>query len=195
MSVENYQEGILDVCQFLITDLRDLLEKEGRFKFKVERYWTVLRGAINSFNRQVSEEDSKWYGRVMYVLSKSLHNEYRYLRFSKMTQADCVICIIHRLIEYSETHGTDFRFSEEQEKIKTIIDALWENIRHYSKTKKLPKIKSSIDNMIENSVYGTLSLDEFDITETDKPRQKENTLTGNSKRYFESSGKTNEILL
>lgn len=190
---EKLQEGLLDVCQFLELEMKKFLENEGRFKFRVERFWKTICEQNSEMNKFVSEEDIDEYGRVLFLLRKSIYSEYRYLRSKRMSQADCVITIIHRLLEYSEELG-EFKFSKEQRIIKKVIDSLWENIKHRAKNLGLKTLSKKLAQIIEEDIHGKLSYHEFSLSEIENPGLREQKLKGETK-FYQSHSKTVEIML
>lgn len=189
---ELFQEGLLDICQFLEVEMKDFLIMEGRFRFRVERYWKTLMEQTISMNNNVSKDDIDSYGRILYLIRKSIYSEYSYLRQRRLSPADSAITILHKILEYSEILG-EFRFSQEQRKKKKIIDALWENIRHPAKESQLKKLKKSIITAIENELRGTLCLNELSLLNVENPKPKKQKLKEETKFYNES--KTKEIKL
>ena len=189
---EKFQEGLLDVCQFLELEMKYFLIKEGRFKFRVERFWEILCKQNGSMNKSVTEEDINSYGRTLYLLRKSIYSEYRFLRIRRMSQADCVITIIHRILDYSEKLG-EFKFSKEQKRIKEVIDYLWENIKHSAKNLGLKNLSGRMNLSLENELYGTLCYHDLNLIELEDPKPKEQKLKRETKFYQDN--KTTEIIL
>lgn len=190
---ETYQEGLLDVCQFLVVEMKEFLVKEDRFKFRVERFWAIIRNNVNQMNRNVTEDDIDNYGRTLYLVRKAIYSEYKYLRLKRMSPADCTITILHKILDYSENLG-EFRFSQEQRKIKEVIDTLWENIRHQAKTSTLKYLRDRMILSLENELRGTLCLHELSLNGIENPKPKEQKLHEETK-FYKDSPKTKEINL
>lgn len=189
---ERFQEGLLDVCQFLALEMKQFLINEGRFGYRVGKYWETITKQSNKMNLVVSEDDIDFYGRVLFLLRKPIYSEYHYLRIKRMSPADCVITIIHRILDYSDKLG-NFRFTKEQKKIKEVIDLLWENIKHSRKELGLKLLTSRMNSSIEGEVRGTLGYHELDLLGIETPKQKVQELKRETKFYTES--KTKEIIL
>jgi hypothetical protein len=189
---ERFQEGLLDVCQFLALEMKQFLINEGRFGYRVGKYWETITKQSNKMNLVVSEDDIDFYGRVLFLLRKPIYSEYHYLRIKRMSPADCVITIIHRILDYSDKLG-NFRFTKEQKKIKEVIDLLWENIKHSRKELGLKLLTSRMNSSIEGEVRGTLGYHELDLLGIETPKQKVQELKRETKFYTES--KTKEIVL
>lgn len=189
---EKFQEGLLDVCQFLALEMKQFLINEGRFGYKVGKYWETITKQNTEMNKRVSEDDIDFYGRVLFLLRKSIYSEFHYLRIKRMSPADCVITIIHRILDYSDRLG-NFRFTKEQKKIKEVIDLLWENIRHSKKELNLKMLTSKMNLSIEGEIRGTLGYHELDLIGIETPKQRVQELKRETKFYTES--KTKEIVL
>lgn len=190
---EKFQEGLLDVCQFLELEMKQFLTNEGRFKFRVERYWKTICKQNSDMNQQVTIDDIDNYGRTLYLLRKSIYSEFRYLRSKRMSPADCVITIIHKILDYSERLG-EFRFSKEQKIIKEVIDSLWENIKHNAKNLGLKNLNNRLNMSIEEELRGTLCYHDFSLIDIENPKPREQKLTRETKFYHDHS-KTTEIVL
>lgn len=192
---EKFQEGLLDVCQFLELEMKKYLIVEDRFKFRVERYWKIICEQNNKMNISVTEDDIDSYGRILYLLRKSVYSEFRFLKSKRMSPADSIITIIHLILNYSERLG-EFKFSEEQKKIKEVIDALWENIRHSIKTITLKNLTGRLNLLLEKELRGSLCYHDLNFEEAENLKPKEHKLTRETKFYQDqSSKKTKEIIL
>ena len=134
-----------------------------------------MKSVTNSFlkaHKLQTEEDINIYGRVLYVLNRSIEKEYKRLRIKRLSPADSLICIILKLINTSETlEGGENRFKGEQQKIKEIFQRFHDNIRNKAKNDHLWKIENTIREAVEISKWGTLSLDELDIYGIEHPAE------------------------
>lgn len=167
ITIEKYQEGILDICDFLIVDLKKFMIEEDRFKYRVVSFFDKLREVYSDVHKEINEEDIDIYGRVLYNIKRSLESEFKKLRDKKMSSADCIICILMKLISISESYDEktpDFKFKSSRDQIKEIISILFNNIRHFAKHDKLKKIEYHLTNSINTLRWGTLRVDKFDIT-------------------------------
>lgn len=172
INVTQYQEGIFDICEFLVVDLIQFLKEEGRYKFRMIDYMKSVMDNFLEAHKLQTEEDINIYGRVLYVLNRSIEKEYKRLRIKKLSPADSLICIILKLINTSETlEGGENRFNREQQKIKEIFQRFHDNIRNKAKNDHLWKIENTIREAVEISKWGTLSLDELDIRGIEHPAE------------------------
>jgi hypothetical protein len=172
--------------------MKQFLKIEGRFGYRVGKYWETIAKQNSEMNKRVSEDDIDFYGRVLFLLRKSIYSEFHYLRIKRMSPADCVITIVHRILDYSERLG-NFRFTKEQRKIKEVIDLLWENIRHSKKELSLKLLTGKMNSSIEGEIIGTLGYHELDLLGIETPKQRVQELKRETEFYTES--KTKEIVL
>lgn len=184
INVTQYQEGIFDVCDFLVSDLIEFLKEENRYKFRMIDYMKSITDEFSKAHENQTEEDINIYGRVLYVVNRSIIREFQRLRTKRLTPADALICIILKLITVSESlEGGENRFKEEQDKVKEVISKLHENIRNKSKFDKLWKIDNTIRDSVSIGRWGTLSLDQFDIYHVEHPIERTPELEGEKSNW------------
>lgn len=192
INITQYQEGILDICDFLVVELTEFLKDEGRYKYRMLDYIKSIRDEFNNMNKNVTEEDINIYGRVLYVLNRSITRDYQRLRMKRLSPADSVLCIMLKLINVSESlEGGENRFTKEQSKIKEVIQKLYNNIRNKAKYDHLRKIENSIRESVVIKKWGTLSLDEYDLYHVEHPEENPKTqdVIGEKNTWGSSNGK------
>ena len=193
INTTQYQEGIFDICDFLVCELISFLKDEGRYKFRMIDYMNTIEEQYDIANRKQTEEDVNIYGRVLYVLNRSITKEYIRLRTKRLSPADSLICIILKLFNVSETLDGENKFISEQTKVKEIIQKLYDNIRNRSKKDHLWRIENTIRDSVSINKWGTLSLDEFDLYHVENPVEKEQEVVGEKNSWTKTTEK--EILL
>ena len=192
INITQYQEGILDICDFLVVELTEFLKDEGRYKYRMLDYIKSIRDEFDKTNKNITEEDINIYGRVLYVLNRSIIRDYQRLRMKRLSPADSVLCIMMKLIDVSESlEGGENRFIKEQSKIKKVIQKLYDNIRNKAKYDHLWKIENSIRDSVKINKWGTLSLDEFDLYHVEHPEENPKTqeVIGEKNTWGSSNGK------
>lgn len=192
INITQYQEGILDICDFLVVELTEFLKDEGRYKYRMLDYIKSIRDEFDKTNKNITEEDINIYGRVLYVLNRSIIRDYQRLRMKRLSPADSVLCIMMKLIDVSESlEGGENRFIKEQSKIKEVIQKLYDNIRNKAKYDHLWKIENSIRDSVKINKWGTLSLDEFDLYHVEHPEENPKTqeVIGEKNTWGSSNGK------
>ncbi len=191
LNITQYQEGIFDICEFLIVELTEFLKEEGRYKYRMLDYIKSIRDEFNKAHKVETEEDINIYGRVLYVINQSIIKDYQRLRIRRLSPADSVLCIILKLINVSESLEGENRFTEEQANVKKIIQKLYDNIRNKSKYDHLWKIENTIRESVERKKWGTLSLDDFSLRKIEHPEENPRTqdVIGEKNTWGSSSGK------
>lgn len=192
INITQYQEGILDICDFLVVELTEFLKDEGRYKYRMLDYIKSIRDEFDKTNKKITEKDINIYGRVLYVLNRSITRDYQRLRMKRLSPADSVLCIMLKLINVSESlEGGENRFISEQTKIKEVIQKLYDNIRNKAKYDHLWKIENSIRDSVKINKWGTLSLDEFDLYHVEHPEENPKTqeVIGEKNTWGTSNGK------
>ena len=191
INITQYQEGIFDICEFLIVELTEFLKEEGRYKYRMLDYIKSIRNEFNKAHEVETEEDINIYGRVLYVINRSIIKDYQRLRIRRLSPADSVLCIILKLINVSESLEGENRFTEEQTNVKKIIQKLYDNIRNKSKYDHLWKIENTIRESVEIKKWGTLSLDDFSLRKIEHPEKNPRTqdVIGEKNTWGSSSGK------
>lgn len=192
INITQYQEGILDICDFLVVELTEFLKDEGRYKYRMLDYIKSIRDEFDKTNKNITEEDINIYGRVLYVLNRSIIRDYQRLRMKRLSPADSVLCIMLKLIDVSESlEGGENRFIKEQSKIKEVIQKLYDNIRNKAKYDHLWEIENSIRDSVKINKWGTLSLDEFDLYHVEHPEENPKTqeVIGEKNTWGSSNGK------
>lgn len=187
-----YQEGILDICDFLVVELTEFLKDEGRYKYRMLDYIKSIKDKFDITHISITEDDINIYGRVLYVLKKSIIQDYKRLRIRRLSPADSVLCILLKLINVSESiEGGQNRYIKEQEEIKKVIQKLYDNIRNKAKYDHLKRIEESIRTSVEIKKWGTLSLDELSLYSIEHPEknQKSRELIGEKNTWGSSNGK------
>lgn len=192
INITQYQEGILDICDFLVVELTEFLKDEGRYKYRMLDYIKSIRDEFDKTNKKITEKDINIYGRVLYVLNRPITRDYQRLRMKRLSPADSVLCIMLKLINVSESlEGGENRFTKEQSRIKEVIQKLYDNIRNKAKYDHLWKIENSIRDSVKINKWGTLSLDEFDLYHVEHPEENPKTqdVIGEKNTWGSSSGK------
>lgn len=192
INITQYQEGILDICDFLVVELTEFLKDEGRYKYRMLDYIKSIQDEFDKINKNITKEDINIYGRVLYVLNRSIIRDYQRLRMKRLSPADSTLCIMLKLINVSESlEGGENRFIKEQSKIKEVTQKLYDNIRNKAKYDHLWKIENSIRDSVKINKWGTLSLDEFDLYHVEHPEENPKTqeVIGEKNTWGSSNGK------
>ena len=189
MDKYKFQEGLLDVCQFLETELKQFLIDEDRFKFRVERFWDIIYSENNSMNESVSKEDISVYGKMLFLLRRPIYSEYNYLRRRGVSKADSAITIIHKILGFSEELG-EFKFSKEQKLIKEVVDQLWENIKNTNKNISLKVLVGKMRSILKNELKEVPRCDSLNLRDQEKIK-----ILDKETKFYQGAGSEKSIEL
>ena len=62
-----YSEGLLDITQFLCSELEIFLGEEGRYMGITKSYVHSIHESFSKMNKKVSESDIEVYGKILYL--------------------------------------------------------------------------------------------------------------------------------
>ncbi len=196
ITLTEWKEGLIDVCGFLRIELIQFLKDEGRYHGRVKSFMNNIRDAVAVLESQTTEDEIEVYGRVLSVIRNTISSEFRRLGYRRLSPADRVIVLIHRIVEILEndTVNENFRYQRELGIIKKVIDKLFDNIRTRGKMDELPTLTDLIKRSMETERCGKFRCDVLDLYHVEHPAPKEMTLTG-PETLLNSGPKATEISL
>lgn len=186
-----YAKSLLDVVDFISTELKTQLESEGRFKGVMLFYNERIKGTLSKIIGEVSDSDVDFFGRTLYLLRVILRREHTRLVRKGLSSADSTICIIRKIIKIVR----DFSITGMEELIivEEILDKVWGNIRRNSKKDSLFSFSNLIRNCISERYVGKYSMDSFEIEEKERKLQ---VLEGDGTRLcIDGENKIGEVTL
>lgn len=155
-----YAKGILDIVDFLITDLWPQLKKENRLRGVVLDYRSTIIDAFNKIHEEGQYLDI--YGKILYLHRGLIKKEYNRLVTRKLSPADSIITISRRLLsiilEVSEINNKD-----SIEDIKNTVDKLWDYIKNRAKNDFLFNLADKVKTNMNNGYIGKHSIDELSL--------------------------------
>lgn len=179
ISLGEYCEALLDICQFLHCEMQYFLECDGRFRGGAKTYWCNMREAWKKMNRSVTQEDIEIYGQVLFILRGSVYKEFSRLKNKRLSCADRITVIIKKTLEIiTEYMPDDFRFRRELDSAYKAVSRLYENIKCWGKKDPLFAYSSKIRSAIEERKSGKYPLDDFDLFHVENPKPKTLELRG-----------------
>jgi len=185
-----YTDSLLDIIDFLFTDLIVLLKEENRCFGIVKSYIHSIYTAYEKIHADTDEDSIETYGRILFLFKPLLKREFNRLVDKRLSPADADICIIRKILGIID-EVEDYHFKREVGTIKKIIDKLWENIRNRAKKDSLFVLASTVRNHKLTGSIGRHSLDRFTLKEEEKPKE---LLSGDPTRMcMESDNKILEI--
>lgn len=183
ITIEQYQCGIIDICDSLVTDLLKFLKDEGRYKFRMIGYMKKITDYFESFYDIQTDEEIETYERILYLIHKSINHDYRRLRVRKLSPADSVICIINKLLEYIPG----------AEEPKSIFQMFFDNIKNKGKLDKLTKTDTFLKEAMEEGKIGKLRLSDINLYSLEHPTPRTQEIIGESNEWGNVSGKEIEL--
>ena len=185
-----YAAGLLDVVDFLVTDLWGQLEEENRLRGIVKKYREIINAAFYNINSNVTESDLLLFGKILYLHKGLLRKEYNRLTTKRLSPADASITITRRLLSII-LEVDDLENKSSIESVKEVIDNLWEYIKNRSKQVSLFNLADTVKTNLNKGSLGKYTLDEFTLKE---PEYTKDPIQDDGVRLNESSFAANKLL-
>lgn len=185
-----YAAGLLDVVDFLVTDLWGQLEEENRLRGIVKKYRERINAAFYNINSNVTESDLLLFGKILYLHKGLLRKEYNRLTTKRISPADASITITRRLLSII-LEVDDLENKSSIESVKEVIDNLWEYIKNRSKQDSLFNLADTVKTNLNKGSLGKYTLDEFTLKE---PEYTKDPIQDDGVRLNESSFAANKLL-
>lgn len=166
VSEDTYLKGLLDISEYLYTDLIGLLKNEDRCFGIVKSYIHSMRVAYNVINENTDLEECDLFDRILYLFKPVILNEFRRLKNKHLSPADCAITMLHKLLLIISEHE-DFEFKSEVRTISKIIGKLWTNIRNKVKEDALYYFSDSIRTYMGRGLVGKYPLSQISLERKD----------------------------
>ena len=157
-----YAKGILDIVDFLISDLWPQLKKENRLRGIVLDYRSTITDAFDKIHKE--EQYSDIYGRILYLHRGLIKKEYNRLVIKKLSPADSIITISRRLLSII-LENSDIDNKGSIEEIKNIVDKLWDYIKNKAKNDFLFNLADKVKTNMNNGYIGKHPIDELSLEE------------------------------
>lgn len=162
-----YSEGLLDITQFLCSELEIFLGEEGRYMGITKSYVHSIHESFSKMNKKVSESDIEVYGKILYLFKPLLKREFRRLKSKKLSSGDSIIVMINKILEIIFTEKTQqFKYNKELRTIRKIINKFYENIRNPKKKDPLYILSNTIKLYKESGKIGKFPLDQFSLIDS-----------------------------
>lgn len=163
---DTFLEGLLDITEFLFSELENFLEEENRYHGITKSYMNTVNIAFCKFNKEITEDDVIIYGKVLYLFKPILKREFKRLKDKKLSLGDVTIVIINKILSIiTEEKTIGFRFSKELKTLRKIITKLFDNIKMKRKEDPLYQLSNSIKTYKDSGYVGKYCLDHFSFLE------------------------------
>lgn len=170
ISEDLFSSGLLDVIDFLSFNLKTFLEKEGRYLGIVKSYTNSMDKAFDKFNEDLSDEDISVFGKILYLLKPTLVREFLRLRNKKLSEGDCTILMIRRLLNIIN-ENPDYSHKKEVKTLLKIINSMYDNIRNKNKKDSMYNFSNTIKNLKQSGSIGKYSIDTLELTSEKKEKE------------------------
>ena len=124
----------------------------------------TLDQTYNKFNQNLSEVDSDIYGRILFLLKPILIKEFIRLRKKKISEGDCIIVMIKKILSII-SEIPEFQFRKEVKTGLKVVTRMYDNIKNRFKKDALYNFSNTIRSKMALGQIGKYSLDKFDLTE------------------------------
>lgn len=160
-----YITGLLDVVDYLITELKQQLGEENRYFGIVTSYFNSFSIAYDRIYKTMPEEDFDIYGRILYLFKPSLRSEFSFLtKIRNLSPADACIVIVRKITQILLEVGEDHQSINEIRTLNKIITKLFDNIRGRGKDSALFNFSNSVRVFINSGKVGKFCLEQFSFT-------------------------------
>lgn len=183
-----YASGLTRLVEYMLVDLNDLLEKEGR-RFGI--VLSYLDSIYQECQKMTLDNDDETSEKIIYLFKPLILAEHKRLIKKHLSKADSVITLLRKLLEIIQS-VTDFPYQKEIDSLKKIVDKLWDNIRNKSKLTNLENFEKTIIDFMEEGVIGKYGAEKFSILEEEEKRCRK-PLEGNSVMVEMEQGKVLEV--
>ena len=183
-----YASGLTRLVEYMLVDLNDLLEKEGR-RFGI--VLSYLDSIYQECQKMTLDNDDETSERIIYLFKPLILAEHKRLTKKHLSKADSVITLLRKLLEIIQS-VTDFPYQKEIDSLKKIVDKLWDNIRNKSKLTSLENFEKTITDFMEEGVIGRYGAEKFSILEEEEKRCRK-PLEGNGVMVEMEQGKVLEV--
>lgn len=173
----DYLRGLLHIVSFLFNDLEKLLFIEGRYFGITIIYMRIVRNSYRKIKEDDTSEDIENFGRILYLFKPSIMKEYKKLRRRRVSEADCVITIIKRILDIIITDKDNPHYKSIKA-IHKLSTKLFDNIRHSGKNSNMYSLISNIKNYINSGIVGKYPLTYFSIIEEERRMEGERGIQG-----------------
>ena len=183
-----YTSGLMRLVEYLLVDLSDLLETEGRRFGIVISYLTSIYNECQKMRLECDDETS---GKIIYLFKPLVISEFKRLCRKHVSRADSVIVIIRELLMIITENG-NFMYPKEAATLLKIINRLFDNIRNKAKNTNLEHLRKGISDFMDEGIVGKYELEKFSILEEEEKRIRK-PLEGTGVRIHEEHSKVLEI--
>lgn len=188
-----YLRSLLYIVSFLFNDLEKLLFFEGRYFGITVIYMKIVRNSYRKIKEDDTTQDLENFGRVLYLFKPSIMREYKKLRRRHVSEADCVIAIIKKILDII-IQDNDNPYYKNIKSLQKLITKLYDNIRNNGKSASMYSLVSNIKNYMNSGVVGKYPLTHFSVIDEERKKERGREILGSeTKLDLNSDFKNKEI--
>ena len=183
-----YASGLTRLTEYMMADLSDLLEAEGR-RFGI--VLSYLASITQECQKMALENDDETSEKIIFLFKPLIISEYRRLVKKHLSKADSVIVLLVKMLEII-SQVPDFPYQKEIGSLQKIIEKLFDNIRNKAKYTGLDYLEKTITEFMEEGIIGKYGAEKFSILEEEEKRLRK-PLEGSGVRIEQETGKVLEV--
>lgn len=169
-----YLRGLLHIVFFLYIDLEKLLFIEGRYFGITVIYMGIVRSSYRKIKENDTLDDNEIFSRILYLFKPQIMREYKKLRHRRVSEADCVITIIKKILDII-IEDKDNLYYKNIKNLHKLTTKLFNNIRNSGKNASMYSLVSNLKNYINSGIIGKYPLSHFSIIEEERKKQNNRT--------------------
>lgn len=177
LSEYEYLRGLLHIVYFLFNDLEKLLFIEGRYFGITVIYMNIVRNSYRKIKEDDTESDISNFGRIVYLFKPSIMKEYKKLRRRRVSEADCVISIIKKILDIV-VEDKDSTYYKSVKKLHKLTNKLFDNIKNNGKNSSMYSLVSNLKNYINSGIVGKYPLSNFSVIEEERKKERGREIQG-----------------
>lgn len=194
VSQEVYENGIIDLLEYIFVELDIFLIRENRYRGIMVSYLdSILKTYARINSKEISNEQKDVYGRIIFLYKPLILQEYHNLcEKRRLSKADALIVIIKILLEIvlEDTHNSNY---SEIKSIHKIIEKIYDNIRNNGKKTSLYVLTNTIKTYMAEGLVGKYSSEYLSILEEESKIIPTDGISGDGTELEQYSGKIMEI--
>ncbi len=183
ISEYDYLRGLLHIVYFLFNDLEKLLFIEGRYFGITVVYMGIVRSSYRKIKENDTEDDISNFGRVLYLFKPNIMREYKKLRRRRVSEADCVISIIKKILDIVIEDKDNPQYKNIKS-LHKLITKLFDNIRNSGKNSSMYSLVSNLKNYINSGIVGKYPLTHFSVIDEERKKERGREIQGSRTKIY-----------
>ena len=153
----------------------------------------IVRNSYRKIKEDDTTQDLENFGRVLYLFKPNIMREYKKLRRRHVSEADCVIAIIKKILDII-IQDNDNPYYKNIKSLQKLITKLYDNIRNNGKSASMYSLVSNIKNYMNSGVVGKYPLTHFSVIDEERKKERGREILGSeTKLDLNSDFKNKEI--